>query len=150
MNMDSLTCVTNCESDQGLAQGTAAVGHTSEDAGSQIADSSWATDQRQQRIQVMQSIRMELDYPTGQPDASSSPWKQSNSPSYHVSTSDDPETPSAARFYAMALNHGLDQVNAGVQGRIKSIFPSMFNQPVRNDDFTAVCRNCRAALDIIS
>ncbi|KAI7773710.1 hypothetical protein LA080_010056 [Diaporthe eres] len=122
MDMDGLTCGTN-----------------------------WTTDQRQQSVQVMESSRIEVDQSTEQPDASDPQWKQSDVPSHYNSTSDDPETSSAAaRFYAMALNHGLDQVNAKVQERIKSMFPSMFNQPMRNDDFTAVCRNCRAALDIIS
>lgn len=127
------------------------MGDTLENTGSQIADISRTTDQRQQLVQVMESSRMGVDQSPEQPDASDPQWKQSDVPSDYNSTSDDPETSSAAaRFYAMALNHGLDQVNAKAQERIKSMFPSMFNQPMRNDDFTAVCRNCRAALDIIS
>lgn len=127
------------------------MGDTLENTGSQIADISRTTDQRQYLVQVMESSRMEVDQSTEKPDASDPQWKQSDVPSHYNSTPDCPETSSAAaRFYAMAMNHGLDQVNANVQERIKSMLPSMFNQPVRNDDFTAICRNCRTALDIIS
>lgn len=127
------------------------MGDTLENTGSRIAGTSRTTDQRQQLVHVTESSRTEVDQSTGQPDASDLQWKQSDVPIQYNSTSDDPEaSPAAARFYAMALNHGLDQVDASVQERIKSMFPSMFNQPMRNDDFTAVCRNCRAALDIIS